>query len=844
MVLPEVARDPPSPFLTVQADDCDGAVLPVVTPPVAAAPAVPRTPPTAAMGPARTSPFAAGGDDGGGGESNSHGSSSNGITSSSSAGGQWQQQHSQQLPRYQAPVGAGAAAGSAAMTSSSGAAMTAPLNSKRGVQPRSNLQSIVSQQSLDFTVPDSPLEFELAAAAAAAGDGGGSGGGGSGGVQQAAKHKQLAEQQVQQQPAAAAGLGHGPASAAVAGAAADTGAQQDLQAGDTWRPRGLRFLPLKQPRLRSCQSLPQQAPQHKQLAALQLGLGNGSATGSQPQMSYNSCSALPGATNQQQQQQQHSALSRRLRSKVNKLLSWASSSGGSRQSHPGAVPAAPRLSPSRLSAAGAVVVETAFVGSSSVQSQQQQQQQQQQQPWPVPWQQQLFADTSPVQARHSLPGVIGVPLSLRSPRTSLVSSPSGCDCPFFHGRYSSAGSDSCGLSPAGPVGRASTSLVSSYSCSAASSPSPGKLLAVSGDGGGGGSGGGMLLTSTSARPAHHRQRLHRPGCRFYYEQQLLAQQAPQQQFLPQQLQQQLAQQGPQLSQNGSLPLAQQAPQQHQPGLPPVSPTFGGVLQSQSSLRTALQQLESMASLKAARIMDKLNAGLLKMTSSTNRVLDGMALKCGVVGKEVRAAGAGHVVLLTHRGRCPQSRVASRDGSTAAARPPQVMYDWEFGAFLGSGGSCVTRLVIGRDSGRTAACKSISKQGILRSAAVKAALLGVQREVAILQASTGHPHVVQLQAVYEDVHNLHIILEWCAGGHLYSLMERCPGCRLPEHAAAAATKATLEVLAHCHARCARCVRACMQRAGRRRWLMNAAADGCATACAACHANTSRTHHAPP
>jgi hypothetical protein len=53
---------------------------------------------------------------------------------------------------------------------------------------------------------------------------------------------------------------------------------------------------------------------------------------------------------------------------------------------------------------------------------------------------------------------------------------------------------------------------------------------------------------------------------------------------------------------------------------------------QSSLRTALQQLESMASYKAARIMDKLNAGLQKVTS--HRVFEGV-LRQGTVGREVR-----------------------------------------------------------------------------------------------------------------------------------------------------------------------------------------------------------------
>jgi serine/threonine protein kinase len=70
---------------------------------------------------------------------------------------------------------------------------------------------------------------------------------------------------------------------------------------------------------------------------------------------------------------------------------------------------------------------------------------------------------------------------------------------------------------------------------------------------------------------------------------------------------------------------------------------------------------------------------------------------------------------------------------------------------------------------------------------------------VVQAVVGHPHVVALRAVYEDVHNLHMVMDWCGGGSLWQLMERCPGYMLPEAAAAAATRAVLKVLAHCHAR---------------------------------------------
>jgi hypothetical protein len=190
------------------------------------------------------------------------------------------------------------------------------------------------------------------------------------------------------------------------------------------------------------------------------------------------------------------------------------------------------------------------------------------------------------------------------------------------------------------------------------------------------------------------------------------------------------------------------------------PSSSPKLEVSTSLRTALVQLEHTASVHANRLRERLHCGLARLTSFAPQAEGVLRLP---VGRE-------------------------------------VLRDWEFGPELGSGASCVTRLVLSRATGQPAACKTINKSGIFRSAALKAAMLGVQRELAIMQHTSGHPHVVQLRGVYEDARALHLVMDWCAGGCLEALVAtKLPDGKLQEPAAAAVAKAVLEVLAHVHER---------------------------------------------
>eukprot|EP00775_Hariotina_reticulata_P008781 gene8781-8959_t len=130
---------------------------------------------------------------------------------------------------------------------------------------------------------------------------------------------------------------------------------------------------------------------------------------------------------------------------------------------------------------------------------------------------------------------------------------------------------------------------------------------------------------------------------------------------------------------------------------------------------------------------------------------------------------------------------------------EILRDWEFGPQLGCGASCVTRLVVNRTTGRPAACKTINKAGLFASAAAKAVIMDVQREIAIMQQVVGDPHIVQLHQVFEDARAVHLVMEWCSGGSVVDLMLACPGSCLDERAAAAVMKSVLEVLSHCHSR---------------------------------------------
>lgn len=306
MVMSEVAKDPPSPFLTVQSA-CDGVLLPAVLP------AAEQQSPSSQCDGARSW----------------HGSPS--CTS-------------QALPGH---------------------------SFSNLANQRTHLQSIVSQQSLNFSItPDSPFEFEnalnsIAAASAVAGG-------------QHAKGQQAA--------AAAAAAGHSDFAAQAARGQQPLGSDTLAAAADGRRSNILRFLPLNGGWLRSTQSVPHSSHKRQHPPAQQCP----------PQQQEPSFKQIRSVLDKQDVAQDELLQphlqpihSRKLKCRVHKLLAWASGKASS-----ASATASPQV-PSQLGPYGSL---TFMPGMSS----------QQQQPVPIPWQHQVFTEPSiqpSIQLINATPGV-------------------------------------------------------------------------------------------------------------------------------------------------------------------------------------------------------------------------------------------------------------------------------------------------------------------------------------------------------------------------------------------------------------------------------------------------------
>jgi len=125
------------------------------------------------------------------------------------------------------------------------------------------------------------------------------------------------------------------------------------------------------------------------------------------------------------------------------------------------------------------------------------------------------------------------------------------------------------------------------------------------------------------------------------------------------------------------------------------------------------------------------------------------------------------------------------------KTPDITTEWTYGAKLGAGQFGVTRLCTSKTTGEKAACKSISKRKMTHPDDIE----DVKREIQVMHHLAGHPNIVELKGVYEDRHNIHLVLQLCTGGELFDNI--VAKGHYTEKDAAAACRTMVQVVDHCH-----------------------------------------------
>ncbi|XP_021765199.1 calcium-dependent protein kinase 26-like [Chenopodium quinoa] len=111
--------------------------------------------------------------------------------------------------------------------------------------------------------------------------------------------------------------------------------------------------------------------------------------------------------------------------------------------------------------------------------------------------------------------------------------------------------------------------------------------------------------------------------------------------------------------------------------------------------------------------------------------------------------------------------------------------------LGWGQFGVIRACADKFTGELLACKSIAKERLVTQDDVRS----VKLEIEIMSKLSGHPHVVDLKAVYEEEDYVHLVMELCAGGELFHRLEEKG--RYPESQAKIIFRHLMQVVSYCH-----------------------------------------------
>ncbi|GER36410.1 calcium-dependent protein kinase [Striga asiatica] len=163
----------------------------------------------------------------------------------------------------------------------------------------------------------------------------------------------------------------------------------------------------------------------------------------------------------------------------------------------------------------------------------------------------------------------------------------------------------------------------------------------------------------------------------------------------------------------------------------------------------------------------------KAVDSSRSVVNGVATApaCGTARLELPSRGL-------------KRKIGCIDIATRLGRKKKVDQEYELTKSLGQGKFGSVVLCRSKVTGEEFACKILRKGEEI-----------VHREVEIMQHLSGHPGVVTLKAVYEDVESFHLVMELCSGGRLLDQMAR--EGQYSERKAACIIKEVMLAVRYCH-----------------------------------------------
>lgn len=138
------------------------------------------------------------------------------------------------------------------------------------------------------------------------------------------------------------------------------------------------------------------------------------------------------------------------------------------------------------------------------------------------------------------------------------------------------------------------------------------------------------------------------------------------------------------------------------------------------------------------------------------------------------------------------RVASLSETILDANQIANLNDqYVLGKQLGWGQFGIIRECMDKLTGKVLACKSIAKDRLVTREDVHS----IKLEIEIMTRLSGHPNVVDLKAVYEEEDYVHLLMELCAGGELFNLLEKHG--RFSEPEARVLFRHLMQVVMYCH-----------------------------------------------